>query len=202
MIKNIDQLQKAVQAAEARRDQLKAELQKAEQAFMDDPGNDALAMETAKLELHIRAAEKGVKRASDEYQAEHDRLTGPEAQEAIKELEKINQEGVKLTADLTKACEALHKKMIQWEDLQKQSRRIAKRYNQDPFDLGIAGSRLRSVKIAIDRWVREVHSWKRNLEIMANQSPGGQPVKHNYTREQQIAMNARYRKEGEQKRYS
>jgi len=192
MIKKIDQLQQAIQTAEARRDHLKADLQKAEQAMIEDPGREDLAMTAARLELQVKAAEKGIQRVRDEYQAEHERLAGPEAQEAIKELEKINKEGVKLTADLTKAAEALHDQMTKWESLQKQSQRLARKYDQQPFDLGIAGSRLWRVKNAISIWTQEVHSWKRNLEIMAMPKNGFKAARQNMVPERQKMIKKRY----------
>ena len=168
----MEKLENAEILAKSNLDRLQAELANAEQAAMDNPGNETLALKAATLELQIKAAQRGVKRAQEAVRIEQERLTGPEAQAAIKELEKINKEGVKLTADITKACEALHQQMGKWQALQKQSGKIARQYNQDPFDLGIAGSRLGSVKLAIDRWTQEVRSWKRNQEIMAKPNHG------------------------------
>ena len=129
-------------------------------------------MEAAKLELRIRAAQMGVGRAEAELKAEQERLTGPEAKKALKNLETINKQGLALTKEITEELEALDEKMGHWEQLQKQSKAIAREYNADPFDLGIAGSRLIRVRQAIKFWVQEVRSWKRHNEIMAMPNHG------------------------------
>jgi len=161
----MDKLEQAVIIARSNLDKIKQNKAQAYQAFFDDPGNDDLALIAAAAELRGQAAEAGVKRAEEAAKAQRDRLSSPEAKAAIKELEKVNKEGLKLTTDITQALHDLYKDMEKWEELQKQSKKLARQWEGQPFDLGIAGSRLGTVKMAVMRWIQEVHSWERNKEI-------------------------------------
>ena len=126
----LQQMQQVITKTKSNLDGLRQELDKAERAVMDDPNNGDMAMKAAQLTLQVKAAEKAVKAATEAITAEQERLTSPEAQAEIKELEKINKEGLRLTAEITKACETLHDQMGKWEALQKDAKRFANRYDK------------------------------------------------------------------------
>jgi len=186
--------EQAIIRAQSNLDRLKESKAQADQAVMDDPGNGDMALKAAALNLQIKAAEAGVKCAQEAAKAERERLTSPEAKAAIKELEKVNKEGLKLTADITQALQDLYKDMEKWEALQKQSKKLARQWEQQPFDLGIAGSRLGTVKLAVMRWIQEVHSWERSKEIaaMPNQVRAVHPKRALPISEHEKMMRERY----------
>ena len=172
----MNKLEQAIIRAQSNLDRLKQDKAKADQAVMNQPRDGELALKAAALELQVTAAEAGLKRAEEAAKAERDRLSSPEAKAGIKELEKINKEGLKLTADITQALQDLYSDMEKWEALQKQSKTLARQWEKQPFDLGIAGSRLGTVKMAVQRWVQEVHSWERQKEIRSSGGHLAKPV--------------------------
>jgi len=173
----------------------KKELARATEAVMSDPASKKAAQEAAALEMQVKATEAAYKAAQEAVEAESERLEGPEAKKALKELDKINSEGAALTVEITEAAKALNDQMDRWVELKAQSKRLADRWGGKPFDLGIAGSRLMTLKRSVGSWVQEVHSWERQEEILAKPNRGvklANPKKSNPIGEREKMLKERY----------
>jgi len=144
------------------------------QAVRNDPANQQKADQLQHVNNMVDEARKAVERAEKDTALAAD-PTSKQAQAELKRLEKVNNQGVELTDSITQAAQALHDQIAEWHELRKESKRLADRYDLKPFDLGIAGSRLDSLQMAVHRWVQEVRGWKIHKWHVDNPKPEPKP---------------------------
>ncbi len=158
--------QDRVTAAKAQVDQLAEAKAQWDKLAKQDPGSQNKAHQAAVLGDKLEKAKEALDRAAAAA-ALAAKPDSPEAKRDLARLDKINKEGLALTDDITERLEALHGDMIRWQELQDEARRLAATYERRSFTLGIAGSRLDTVRLAVTRWIQEVRAWERHKEITA-----------------------------------
>lgn len=164
----LDKMENRLQNAQNNLDRLKHDKARAEAAVMTDPGNQELAIKAAALDMQIKAAEIGLNSIEAATQAERQRMTSPQAKAELKRLDKANQDLDTMADEIHSDIKAVYEKMETWLQLQKESNRLARKYNKPFHALGPVGSRLSKIKMPIGQWLDQVHSWKRHAEITAN----------------------------------
>lgn len=157
----------------------------------EDPGSQQKADQAKVFERNLDQAKLALQRIEDQVKRAAD-PTSPEAKADLKRLDKINKEGLSLTDEITADIRALADKIKHWDKLQRESQTLAGLYDQQPFDLGLSGSRLTSLGTSIIRWLQEYDSWERHKEIMAKPSKPVKPKPGLFMSDHERMMNDRY----------
>ena len=152
--------QQTLEIAKQNLDERLKNLELWEKASRDHIGNQQKAEQAAHGRRMVEDAREQLKQA-EAAAAIAANPTSPQAIKELKQLEKVNKEGLALTLEITQAADELGKKIEKWHELQAESKRLANRYDMKPYDLGIAGSRLTTLGIAITRWQQEIKFWDR-----------------------------------------
>jgi len=162
----IKQAEQRLKGEVGRLEKLKLDKVRADEALINSPSNDDLALRAAALELQVKAQEAGVERARAKAQAERDRLEQPEFRAAVEELEQVNQAGLELTADIIKRLEEDAGTWTRWNTLRDRSEALAEETGMESFVLkmGDAGGWLGEVKRAVKRW-HDLGRYKPNGDI-------------------------------------
>jgi predicted nucleic acid-binding Zn-ribbon protein len=85
----LEQLEKDVLKAQERIDSLREKQARAEQALIDSPDNDKAALDAAAVEMQVKAAEAGKRKAQEAVHAERLRLRDQELEQVKAKLAEI-----------------------------------------------------------------------------------------------------------------
>ena len=162
-----------------------------EREVRNKPGDQQALDQLQHVSKMVESAKEAVKRAEEAAALAAD-PTSKQAQAELKRLEKVNKQGAEMTETITQAAKDLHDQMVEWQELRKEAKRLADRYDLKPFDLGIAGSRLDSLQLAVDRWLQEIRSWEIEKWRRDNPQPDPKPKPALFKTEHEKMLAQRY----------
>jgi len=157
----LERLEKDVLKAQERIDSLREKQARAEQALIDSPDNDKAALDAAAVEMQVKAAEAGKRKAQEAVHAEKLRLRDQELEQVKTKLAEIEGQVDAIREKHTaQALEILNDYEV-WAGLLSQYDSLAQRYQIKPKDL-ISLDHIHAGMIELNR---ALTTWKNQKDL-------------------------------------
>lgn len=159
---------------------------KSTHAFLAMEPTEANANQYAQASLRLSSAKLALESAQSILKKEQDWVNSSEYKNASKRMEALKKEADKRVEEVPAKVEELLMVLDGIQALADEHSRLATKQGGTPFKFKTAYVRARRLSTILGRWLDSWTAWKLG-------NPPANPVKHNYTREQEKAMKERYK---------